>query len=88
MNATLPTQAILCGILYNITIHEGLVIFEQAICMYGCHARMIFERPKDCGWYLQSSSTWDRLYVEHILSAYELIKQVYGGTFDVKQEVP
>jgi hypothetical protein len=78
---------ILCGIAYKVTIHEGLVIFEEEICMSGCHSRMVFDRPKDCGWYLEFSDTWNRMNVAHIVAAYELLRSVYGGTFDVKKPV-
>ena len=84
----LPKEAILCGILYRITAHEGVIIFEEAICFYGCHARMCFEKPKDCGWYLSSSSTWDRLNVNHIKAAHKILCEVYGDTFENKKPLP
>ena len=83
----LPQEAILAGILYRITIHEGMVIFEQAIPMFGCHTRMCFEKPKECGWYLSSSSTWDSVNVNHIIAAHKLLCDVYGDTFEDKKSL-
>lgn len=84
----LPTEAILCGIKYGISAHEGMVIFEESCPMYGCHTRLIFEKPKDCGWYLSSSTTWNSINVNHIIAAHKILCEVFGDTFESKQPLP
>lgn len=86
----LPSEAILCGIRYTIQAHEGIVIFEQSHCMFGCHTRLCFERASEPGglWYLQSSSTWNRVSINHIVEAYKILCDVFGGSFESKQPVP
>lgn len=83
----LPKFVVLCGIGYNTSVHEGLVVFEQSHCMYDHHTRMVFERviePGGC-WYLSYSSTYDSLMVSHIVAAYELLCDIYGKNFEEKK---
>lgn len=88
---TLPKFAVLCGIGYNVTIHEGMVIFEESHCMFGCHTRLAFQRVEEKDgsgmWRLTTSSTWDSIAVAHIVAAYDILKEVFGDSFECKQRV-
>lgn len=86
---TLPKFTTLCGIGYNITVHEGMVIFEESHCMFGCHRRMSFHRVEEKDgsgmWHIETDSTWKSTPVSHIVAAYDMLKEVYGGSFECKQ---
>jgi hypothetical protein len=75
----LPPTANLSGTMYRIRQHEGLIVFTQDICVFGAHCRLSFERKCGC-WYLSEiSDTWGRVMVSHILKAYELLCETFGG---------
>lgn len=88
MISELPAFTVLSGIGYNVSVHEGLVVFEESKCMFGHHQRLAFHRTDDKGggcWYLQTDSTYGRTSVSHILRAYELVCEVYGKNFEEKK---
>lgn len=86
----MPSEIVLSGILYNVTVHEGLIVFEQAICISGFHTRMAFTRTDYKGggcWYLEMSDSHNEVMVSHIVQAYALICSAYGGNFEEKAPV-
>lgn len=80
---SMPPAVNVCGIMYEISVAEGLVQFLDRHCS---GRRLRFERdPHDrygFMWYFESSGA---VPASHIQKAYDWIKAVYGGSHELKR---
>lgn len=83
----LPSQANLRGVMHYIAEHEGLIVFTPRDHVWGCKSSITFERLDQC-WYvaLESTRRDGMVMLSHILKAWELVEETYGGNFVFKQE--
>ena len=83
----LPATANLSGIMHNVVESEGLIVFSQQPGIWGCHSRIAFQKVDQC-WYVSLTSTFDKVMVSHILKAWKIVEEVYGGNFGKRPETP
>lgn len=83
MTARLPKEVNLCGILYRTSEAEGLIVFTEAVCVWGSFTRICFTRGADgmC-WYVELHARGGNAMVSHIVKAYELVTAAYGKNFE------
>lgn len=80
----LPETVLLCAIEYRVQEHEGLISFVESGGICGVHCQFTFVRDACRCWYLSISHTFGSVFVEHVIRAYEMVKEVYGGNFGLK----
>ncbi len=67
----------LCAVPYRVTELDKQVMFLDCSGFAFCHSQFTFEW-KGCGWYLvDMESSAMRIYVPHIVAAYEWVKKHY-----------
>ena len=78
----MPSQVNLCGIMYQVTVKEGMVTFVNR----DAWSRLTFERdPHDrygFMWYYEGTG---RVAASHIDMAYRWIRAVFGGSHELKR---
>lgn len=81
----MPDKVNLCGTMYDVTVSEGLVQFVNREMVI---TRISFERdPHDKYaelWYCSYAGSFNKVPASDLERAYEWIKAVYGGSFEVK----
>lgn len=81
---SMPPSVNLCGIVYRVSVAEGLVLFIATDGMSG--NRMEFTRdPHDQHDHLWLLSLGGVTPATHVQKAYEWVKAVFGGSFDKKR---
>lgn len=85
----MPPQVNLRGIMHNVAEHGGLIVFTPQSYAWGCKSSITFERIGQC-WYvaIESYRRDGMIMVSHILRAWEVVKEVYGGNFEFKEPNP
>ncbi len=72
-----PIKISLCAVPYEVTFQDGQVIFEEK-SGFPTFSRFAFEWT-GCGWYLvDHESTFDKLFIPHIVAAYEWTKDNFA----------
>ena len=80
---TMPHDANLCGIRYEVSVSEGLVTFVERHCS---GTRLTFERdPHDQYGFLWYYSGSNHVPASHFEQAYQWVKAVYGGSHELKK---
>ena len=78
----LPKSVNLCGIMYRIQQHEGIVSFKQDIECWDGYNQFTFELRSHC-WYVNINSRSGLIMASHILKAYELLCDTFGDNHEV-----
>lgn len=78
---TMPASVNLCGIRYRIQVHEGLIVFTEEEPVWSQQAKLSFQRKAGC-WYVNSAQEYAP--VSHVIAAFEVVSQVYGGNFKMR----
>jgi len=81
----MPTFVTLCAIGYNVRVSEGLVLFTEEMSI-ASSSRISFERDpyEKCSdlWYVECKG---HIPASHVVTAYDWVKAVYGGSFEYKR---
>lgn len=75
-----PETVLISCIRYRITEHEGMIVFTQECCMWGCYTRIMFWRVESC-WYMNFDARFEKVMVSHVTRAYEIVKHYRGANF-------
>lgn len=87
----LPSTVLLEAILYNITEHEGLIVFSEAAPMYGYKSIFSFYRDSAGSWKViieETLSGMCEIGPGKIVKAYELIQYHRGDSFGRPYPLP
>lgn len=80
---TIPGEVTLCGIGYRVAVAEELVVFSEAEPIWGQRSRFSFRRKAQC-WYVSIEGDCSEVSVAHIEAAAEIVREVFGASFEGK----
>jgi len=77
----IPKEVLIDAIMYRVTEVEGMIIFSEAIGMYGCCDRIIFNKEKYSCWQLELKTTFGHIMADHVCKAFQLVQEWRGDDF-------
>ena len=81
MGQQFPKEINICGILFSVSEHEGIIVFSQLISCWGTHNRLSFHRPKFGLWEFNFSDSSGDCPACHVFEAYKLVCEYRGDNF-------
>lgn len=79
-DTTTPKQVILRGSRYNVTVHEGALIFSSSDPCGPCYTRIMLERC--CGCWHVSLESFGTVSLTHIEEAGRLAREWFGDNHE------
>ena len=76
----MPETVNLRGCSHRVAQAEGLIVFSEEDPIWSCGQRSSFRRVCGC-WHVSIEGQMDYISISHIVRAYEIVSEVYGGDF-------